>query len=129
MPNYSHRDHRGYRAAYRLLGLVASGTVALVAMGLWAPWSVLGLLALLGLGVLGGAALWASGNIAEGYVDDIRRAGGPGSAPSLLRVEVDSRIGLERPVFVGARPSPHVRRPRVDPATDRGAGLPTRDRA
>jgi hypothetical protein len=125
MPNYSHRDHRSYRAAYRLLALVAGGTVALVAVVFVAPWAAIGELALLALAALGGAALWESSAIADAYADDHRRAGRAGAAPSMLHVEVQSRLDLERSVFVGARPSPHARRPRVEPPSERAGGLAT----
>lgn len=129
MPIYSHRDHRSFRAAYRLLGTVAAATVALVAASFFAPGALVGLLALGGLAVLGGAALGESSSIADGYVDDLRRAARPGAGPSMLQVEVHSQIELDRPVFVGGRPSPHVRRPRVVSSADRGGAMSSRDRA
>ena len=127
MATYSHRIHRGFREAYRLFGVVAVGTAGLVTVAFFAPWTALGLLALVGLAVLGAAALGQSGAIAEGTVDDLRQAGRPGSSP--LHVEVGSHIALDRPVFVGGRPSPHGRRPRIVPPAERGGGLSRGDGA
>jgi len=112
MSTYSHRDHRVFRATYRLVAVVAAVTTVLVTVGLFAPWAFVGELAIVALAALGGVALLESGAIVDGYVDDLRRVGRGDTAPPFLRVEVESRIELERPVFVGARPSPHGRRVR-----------------
>ncbi len=122
MPAYSHRDHRVYRAAYRLLATVGVVTTMLVGLSLAAPWPAVGEAALLALAALGGAALLASGAIVDGYVEDLQRAELGDAAPRLLRLEVESRIELERPVFVGAHTSPHARRRRPEPAPG-AAGL------
>jgi hypothetical protein len=110
MPSYSHRDHRIYREVYRLLAIVGAATSLLVLVGLYAPWANVGILAILGLAVLGGAALLRSGSLVEGYVGDLHTVGRSDSTASILRVEVESRIEVDRRVFVGARPSPQHRR-------------------
>jgi hypothetical protein len=94
-----------------------------------APWAMLGALAVLGLAALGGAALWESDMITQQYLEDVRRAGRPGSGSSLLHVEVHSSVGLDRPVFIGARPSPHGRRPRSGNRGESGVPFLSGDRA
>ena len=121
MPAYSHRDHRVFRAAYRLVAVVAVLTVALVGLSFLIPWPWVGILAVLALAALGGTAILRSESLVEGYVDDVRRVRRGETVPPVLRLEVVSRIELERPVFVGARPSPNARRPRAEiPAPGRG---------
>ena len=112
MTTYSHRDHRVYREVYRLLGTIAGATSALVVLGVLAPWPYLGGLAVLGLALVGGAAVLESGAIIAAYTGDLRQVARGDTVPPVLRVEVESRIELERPLFVGARPSPNLRRPR-----------------
>jgi hypothetical protein len=123
MPAYSHRDHRVFRAAYRLLAAVAVLAFLLIAIGLVAPWPLVGALSVLALAALGGVALLGSDSIVAGYVDDVRAVARGDPVSPLVRVEVLSRIELERPVFVGGRPSPNHRRVRPD-APQAGLGVP-----
>jgi hypothetical protein len=85
-----------------------------VVIGLASPWPVVGELAVLAMALLGGAALLRSGVVVDDYVGDLERVARGDPVAPWLRVEVESRVELERSVFVGARRSPNVRRPGVD---------------
>ncbi|MCI4353776.1 MAG: hypothetical protein L3K06_00230 [Thermoplasmata archaeon] len=129
MTSYSHRDHRVFRAVYRLLAGVGLVTLALIGVSLVAPWPAVGALAVLGLALVGSLAILRSSAIVDGYVDDLHRVGRGDAVAPMLRLEVASRIELERPVFVGARPSPNARRPGAGAAPGRLGPGPSRDPA
>ncbi len=106
---YSHRDHRAYHDAYRLLGLAVALTVALVALAalLAAAWA--GLACLLGLALVGTGSLVASRRLVEGYVRDLRAVHAGNPVPGSLRVEVESSVEVDRERRRRAG-SPNVRR-------------------
>ena len=126
MPEYTHRDRRAQRevdrAVYAVLG-VAAGLIGL-AMAL--PVEFVGLLAVVGLGVLGLASLGWSDRLLAQYASDLRHAQDERSPRGFVRAEVGAPVGLDRESEVPPSPSPHVRRrPRAGHHEEREGALPS----
>jgi hypothetical protein len=100
-----------------LLSVGALGTLAFLD-----PSHFLGLGALIGLGVLGGGYLVGADRVLSEYRRDLQSVHDDGETTGLLRAEVGSQVGLERPVGLPSQRSPHVRRAPV-PGETPGAGI------
>jgi len=108
--DYTHRDRRAQRTVTRAFVSVVGGTAGLIGLALVVPVDVAGLAGVLALAGLGAAYVGWSERLVAKYAEDLR-AGAEGSAGAgLLRVEMHTRVGLEREVVRPTARSPHARR-------------------
>lgn len=107
---YSHRDHRAYRDAYRLVGTVVVTTVALLGLAVLVGSELLGVASLLALVGLGLASLLASERLVDRYLRDLREAASDAVGSGRLRAEAWGRIGPGPAEPRHGAPSPNVRR-------------------
>jgi hypothetical protein len=109
MIRFSHRDRRVDRTVHRALGAMILAVGMLGTLAFLSPSPLSGLFALLGLGAVGGVYLVGAGRVLAEYRGDLRRVHGGGTVDGLLRAEVESEVGLDRPVGLPSQRSPLVR--------------------
>ena len=107
---YSHRDRRAQRDVRRAAVLFGAVILALLAVADGAPYLWARGLAVLGLAASGGAFLLFGDRLTREYAGDLASARSGETISGALRVEVESQVGLERPVVRPSIRSPHVRR-------------------
>jgi hypothetical protein len=107
---YSHRDHRAHRDVGRGFSTLAAAVLALTAVALGVPYAVVGLAAVVGLGVVGvGYLAWSERMLAR-YSSDLRLSRDRTRTDGFLRAEMANPVGLPRVAGGGAPLSPHARR-------------------
>lgn len=117
-PGYSHRDHRAFRAAYRLIGLVVTAVLGLEAVVLVAPGAIGPAIGLLLLAAVGLGSVTISERLVSTYERDLNEV----RAGVLARGDLRAEVALVRAVGAEDRPtrSPHSRQPRAVPPPPRG---------
>jgi hypothetical protein len=110
--SFSHRDHRVRRHIGQTLAGIALGSLGLLGISLLAAPAALALAALAGLALLGGAALLVGERALKEYERDLRAVAGGEILDGFLRAEVQSEVGLDRPVGLPSTRSP-LSRPRM----------------
>ena len=126
MPEYSHRDHRAHREVDRALWTVVGLSGGLVGLAMAVPVPFVGIVAVVGLAVLGLAYLGWSDRMLGQYASDLRHTQEPSTAHGFARAEASSRVQLDRDAERYRSASPHVRRrPRADRSEERDVPLPS----
>ncbi|MCI4373631.1 MAG: hypothetical protein L3K02_08340 [Thermoplasmata archaeon] len=116
--NLSHRDHRMDNSLRQSLFLMLALIAGLSVLSFMAPWTAVGLAALLGLAVLGGLYVVQSDRTIAEYARDLRSVHGGGQPSKWMRVEVRSEVEWDRHVGIPGRRSPNARpRSRPEPGT------------
>jgi hypothetical protein len=112
--SFSHRDRRVHRTLERALALTAAAVLTLGAAASLVGSAWLGIVCVAGLAVVGGVYLAAGDRWVAEYEHDLRTVRAGHGSSGLLRAEVESEVGLDRPVGGPRRRSPHTRaRPAV----------------
>lgn len=106
---YSHRDRRTHRIVWRGLETLGGAVVLLVLAALLAPEPWLGLVAVVGIGAAGLAALAWGNAVVGSYTADLRRYRDGTYLEGFARAELVPRFGLEQPTGQPSRRSPHHR--------------------
>jgi hypothetical protein len=105
-----HRDRRAHRELYELalaLGLPAAGLFALTR---FAPFRWLQVVGLVGLSATGALFVWRAERLVATYEADLSVGTAGDSSSGVLRAEVGTIVGLDRPVGSPRSRSPHYRR-------------------
>ena len=133
MSDFTHRDRRAHREVGRALWSVVGLSLGLTVVALALPLPYVGVIAVLGLGVLGLAYVGWAERFLTGYARDLREARDGTSTDRFVRVEVASTVGLDRDERSVTTPSPHTRRgPRrgsLEGRADDTDARPERDQA
>ncbi len=125
--SYSHRDRRAQRYVWRLLAGVGAATVGLSAAAmLGGAQFATGLGAVVALGVVGAVSVATGVRAIDEYAQDLQIGRHPGGAGGLVRAEVRSAVGFERPVGLPSRRSPNVRPPAGRPPRPPTGGAASR---
>jgi hypothetical protein len=124
--DYSHRDRRAHRTVARAFAVLFAFVVALTIVALLVPGTVPGLASFASLVLAGfGAVLWGD-RVAAEYGEDLRTVGNGTAVDRFVRLEVASRVGLERVIGRPSERSPHSRRRPGSPGSGGGAALDSR---
>jgi hypothetical protein len=107
----SHRDLRADGAVARAFGTLLAIVAALSVLAFLVPWSLVGLAALVALGIAGGIFVMRSERIVAEYLDDLDSARSDDEVRRWARAEMASEIPLEGPVGLPSLRSPHTRGP------------------
>lgn len=134
--DYSHRDRRAQRNVRRAAVVFGLTILTLLALADLAPFLWARGLAVLGLAAAGGLFVLYGDRLTREYAHDLASARSGEPISGALRVEVESEVGLDRPVVRPSVRSPHVRRRPVlpdqirppkatepDPGLGRGLGV------
>lgn len=110
MADYTHRDRRAHRDVRRAFWSVVGASLGLTSLAMLVPLPLIGLGAVVALGILGAVCMAWSERVLGSYTNDLRRALEGGEVDGFVRVEVRSTVGLDRTVGGRTSPSPHSRR-------------------
>lgn len=121
---FSHRDRRVAREVHRSVWGMVGLVVALGVVTVVAPSTAIRFGAVVGLAMAGGATLFLSRRLIDGYLADLHALEhGTGLHPT-TRVEMHTDVGLERATVGPSRRSPNVRR-RPPGSNDTARALPS----
>ena len=109
MLEFTHRDRRAHRDLNRAIETVLGVSVGLIALAMALPTEFIGILAVVGLAVLGVAYIGWSDRMLAQYASDLRHATDGSPTRGFVRAEVGGAVGLDREELPPS-PSPHVRR-------------------
>jgi hypothetical protein len=108
--DFSHRDRRAHREVNRALWATTGITLGLIVIALVIPYTVVGLSAVVALGVVGVAYIAWGERLLDRYTSDLRDAREGILADGFVRAEMASPVGLNRDARSPASLSPHSRR-------------------
>ena len=110
MTDFTHRDRRAHREVGRAFWTVLGLSLGLTGVALAVPLPYAGLVAVVGLGVVGAVYLgWADRTLAR-YASDLRQTQDGTATDGFVRAETGTAVGLDRDGSAVPSPSPHVRR-------------------
>ena len=109
MSGYTHRDRRAHRDVGRAFWAIVGISLGLTGLALAVPLPLVGVTAVVALGVLGAVYVGWSDRLLSSYTNDLRQAREGSATDGFLRVEVGTAVGLDRDRR-SPSPSPHARR-------------------
>jgi len=110
VPDYTHRDRRAHRDVGRAFWTVVGVSVGLTGLAMVIPVTIVGILAVLGLAVLGSVYLGWSDRMIAGYARDLHGALEGTMTDGFVRAETVTVVGLDRGSDSPRSLSPHSRR-------------------